>query len=156
LSKTWDRLTGRGSRRAADEETVLLSSREHAWWAGRETLERPFAAAKPRPEPAPAGARARATSAFEDYFSTESLFEDPATDGALGADNFYDSSDPWVVLGLPETSTWEQITAEHRRLAKLHHPDRLTHASAIDRELSEQRMRELNIAYSELRRRRGR
>jgi hypothetical protein len=147
---------GRGSRRAADEETVLLSSREHAWWAGRETLERPFAPRQPRPEPASTGPQR--TSAFEDYFTAESLFslDDPTTDDNFGPDGFYDPNDPFVVLGLPDTATWEEITTEHRRLAKLHHPDRLTHASAIDREMSERRMRELNIAYSELRRRRGR
>ena len=46
--------------------------------------------------------------------------------------------------------------AAHRRLAKLHHPDRQTNATEAERENSDRRIRELNIAYMELRRRKGR
>ena len=45
--------------------------------------------------------------------------------------------------------------AAHRRLAKPHHPDRLLNATPEDRQRSEDRMRDINIAYAELKRRRN-
>ena len=91
------------------------------------------------------------SAAFEDYYSTESLFEG---DGP-GAPGLFDPDDPYAVLGVAPTATWEQIMAAHRRLAKLHHPDRLLNATPEDRQRSEDRMRDINIAYAELKRRRN-
>ena len=94
----------------------------------------------------------RDKAVFDEYFSAESLF---TTVGGEIDGEVFDRDDPYVVLGVAGSATWEQITLAHRRLAKLHHPDRLLHATAADREKSESRMREINVAYSELRRRRG-
>lgn len=44
----------------------------------------------------------------------------------------------WQVLGLPRTATVEEVKAEHRRLAVLHHPDRENGSAA--------RMAEINAA----------
>ena len=90
-------------------------------------------------------------TAFEEYFSTESLFN-----WTGGSDAVFDETDPYVVLGLAPSATWEEISAAHRRLAKVHHPDRLLDATEEQREASNQRIRDLNIAYMELRRRKGR
>lgn len=101
----------------------------------------------------PQGPTTEKKSSFNDYYSTDSLFAsvgDEAVD--LGV---LDPTDPYVVLGVPTSATWEQITSAHRRLAKLHHPDRLLNADPEDRARSEQRMAEINIAYGELRKRRG-
>lgn len=61
-----------------------------------------------------------------------------------------ESDDPYVVLGVAETASWPEITAAHRRLAKQHHPDYTDEAGSHDA------IRRLNIAYVELRHRRGR
>ena len=88
---------------------------------------------------------------FEEYFSTESLFDWTGAD-----DSIFDATDPYVVLGLPPSASWEEISSAHRRLAKLHHPDRQIGTTDEERENSDRRIRELNIAYMELRRRKGR
>lgn len=134
-----------------DDDSVNISTdEEHAWWASRDELDSdriPHGRTKKKPiEEEPK------RNTFEDYFSTESLFDwsGQDTSGVL------DETDPYVVLGLPPSATWEEISASHRRLAKLHHPDRMLHATDEERENSDRRIRELNIAYMELRRRKGR
>jgi len=130
-----------------EDENVHIAD-EHAWWAAREELDSnkiPTGRTKKPVEPE------SKHSSFEDYYSTESLF-----DWTGAHDDLFDESDPYVVLGLPPTASWEEISAAHRRLAKVHHPDRLIDASDERREDSNQRIRDLNIAYMELRRRKGR
>ncbi len=157
--RAWDRLRARRRRDKSDtpagedEDTVSLDDQTHSWWAAREDLEHGFVrrADKPR-EPQATGA---AKSGFEQYFTAESLFTTDEQHEEAELVRTYQLLDPYVVLEIPETASWPEITAAHRRLAKLHHPDRLSSASSQDREQSERRMRELNIAYSDLRRRRG-
>jgi DnaJ-domain-containing protein 1 len=130
---------------APKDETVHLNSEEHAWWANRETLESdeiPRGRSKRPVEEEPVK-----KSTFEEYYSTESLFEPLA--------EVLDPDDPYTVLGVPATATWEEIMQAHRRLAKRFHPDRLTNMSAEEQAKGEVRIRDLNIAYMELRRRRG-
>lgn len=130
----------------AGDENVHIAD-EHAWWAAREELDSnkiPTGRTKKATEPEPKH------SSFEEYFSTESLF-----DWTGAHDDLFDESDPYVVLGLPPTASWEDISAAHRRLAKLHHPDRLLDATQEQRDESNERIRDLNIAYMELRRRKG-
>lgn len=67
-------------------------------------------------------------------------------------DYYYDPEDAWGVLGVAPGASWREISAAHRRLAKRHHPDRLLDASEEERERSEDAMREINVAYSVLRR----
>ena len=135
--------------KADNDDSVNLGGAEHAWWAGREELDSnkaPSGHSKHKPvveEPK--------RNTFEEYFSTESLF-----DWTGAQDSIFDETDPYVVLGLPPSASWEEISAAHRRLAKLHHPDRLVNPTDEERETSDRRIRELNIAYMELRRRKGR
>jgi DnaJ-domain-containing protein 1 len=139
------RADGKGNK----DDNVDLSGEEHAWWAAREELDSnkaPSGHSKHRPvveEPN--------RNTFQDYFSSESLFE-----GTSPEDTVFDESDPYLVLGLPPSASWEDISAAHRRLAKLHHPDRQMNSTDEERETSDRRIRELNIAYMELRRRKGR
>jgi DnaJ-class molecular chaperone len=131
------------------DESVDLNTEEHAWWAARDELDSnkaPSGRSKKKPAEEP-----QKRTTFEDYFSTESLF-----DWTGAQDGIFDETDPYVVLGLPPSASWEEISAAHRRLAKLHHPDRLMSATVDEREASDRRIRELNVAYMELRRRKGR
>jgi hypothetical protein len=130
----------------------LLADDANAWWARREHLEQGYSPPpKKTPEPE------RKQSGFDQYFSTESLFDWTAPNQGNGnADALFDPSDPYVVLGVAASASWEEITGTHRKLAKQYHPDRLLHATDEERRASEERMREINIAYQELRQRRGR
>ncbi|MEY2446561.1 MAG: hypothetical protein QOH79_37 [Acidimicrobiaceae bacterium] len=147
------KLRRKDEARPADEakkgDNVDLGGQEHAWWAAREELDSnkaPSGHSKHKPV-----VDDTKRNTFEEYFSTESLF-----DWTGNNDSIFDETDPYVVLGLPPSASWDEISAAHRRLAKLHHPDRLMNANEADREHSDRRIRELNIAYMELRRRKGR
>lgn len=67
-------------------------------------------------------------------------------------DYYYDPDDAWAVLGLAPGASWGDITTAHRTLAKVHHPDRLLEATHEERAASETVMRDINVAYSVLRR----
>lgn len=67
-------------------------------------------------------------------------------------DYYYDPDDAWGVLGVRPGAEWSEIAAAHRRLAKVHHPDRLLDSPDDERAASEKAMREINVAYSVLRR----
>jgi DnaJ-domain-containing protein 1 len=150
--RPWDRLRRR--RKDADDsgaqrdESADLNDEDYAWWAARDELETgkvPHGRKRPKQPEEPK------KSGFEQYYSTESLF-----DWTGDSVSVLDETDPYVVLGLPSSASWEEITSAHRRLAKLHHPDRLVDATPDQRENGDRRIRELNIAYMELRRRKGR
>ena len=132
-----------------EEDKANLAGEEHAWWAKRDELDSNKIPTGRTKQPPPAEDPKRNT--FEEYFSTESLFN-----WTGGSDAIFDETDPYVVLGLPPSATWEEISSAHRRLAKVHHPDRLLSATEEQREASNKRIRDLNIAYMELRRRKGR
>ena len=56
------------------------------------------------------------------------------------------------VLGVPLGASWQKVSQAYRKLALEHHPDRVAGMSLEDREYSEERMKEINAAYDELRR----
>lgn len=58
---------------------------------------------------------------------------------------------PYVVLGLAETSTHEEIAARYRKLIKENHPDRNQNDPAAT-----DRMKRINLAYGQLRTPEGR
>ena len=45
-----------------------------------------------------------------------------------------------------------EITATYKKLARTYHPDRVLELPAEAREISERRMKEINVAYTELKR----
>jgi hypothetical protein len=85
---------------------------------------------------------------FADYFSNESLFEEPdrpIIDRLEAA--------PYKVLGLGREASWNAIVAAHRKLAKANHPDRMLGATPAQIADAIDRLLEINEAYSELERR---
>ena len=67
-----------------------------------------------------------------------------------------DPDDPYVVLKVEPSASWDDIVASYRRLARMWHPDGLQNPVPGERELCDDMIRRLNIAYTELRVRRGR
>jgi DnaJ-domain-containing protein 1 len=140
-----------------DGDRVDLASSEHAWWAAREDVNtvprgtQGSSRRRGRKTPDTATTTKERRAVFADYFTRESLYDPPSpVDDGAAAD------DPYRVLGVADTASWDEITAAHRRLAKEHHPDRLVTATPAQRTISERSMRDANVAYMELRRRRGR
>jgi DnaJ-class molecular chaperone len=58
----------------------------------------------------------------------------------------------YATLGLSKGASTEQISAAYRKLARTHHPDRVASLDPEVREESERRMKEINAAYSLLKR----
>jgi hypothetical protein len=55
-------------------------------------------------------------------------------------------------LGVAQGAETEEIIAAYRKLAQTHHPDKVANLEPEVREYSERRMKEINAAYSELKR----
>ena len=55
-------------------------------------------------------------------------------------------------LGVSKGASAEQIGVAYRELARTHHPDKVASLEPEVREYSEQRMKEINVAYAELKR----
>jgi DnaJ-domain-containing protein 1 len=58
----------------------------------------------------------------------------------------------FATLGVPRGASRDQIGAAYRKLARAHHPDKAANESPEVREESERRMKEINAAYSLLKR----
>jgi DnaJ domain len=56
------------------------------------------------------------------------------------------------VLGVREDASMREISAAYKKLAITYHPDKVLELPAEAREFSEQRMKEINAAYTELKR----
>ena len=67
-----------------------------------------------------------------------------------------EEDDPYAVLKVDKDAPWDEIVLSYRRLARWWHPDSLTNPAPGERELCEDMIRRLNIAYTQLRVRRGR
>jgi len=139
-----------------DDDGADLSEDEHAWWAAREGVAGVPRGNAPQPE---APTAAPEESKFEDYWSAESLFDEqakaapPPTGEAQEVDlpGAMDLDSAHLVLQVRIGVTWEEITAAHRTLAKLYHPDRLIEHSPEAQELGRHRMAEINAAHATLR-----
>jgi curved DNA-binding protein CbpA len=65
-------------------------------------------------------------------------------------------AEPFEVLGISPTASLDDARAAFKRLAQIYHPDRYATSSEHVREEAERKMRDLNVAFSELvARRRG-
>lgn len=105
-------------------------------------------AARPGPEPAPPAAAPPTTRPAP---RRQERHDEPVD----APSDEIDPSDPYSVLGIEPSATWEEIVDAHRRQARRHHPDQLFGHSAVEIARAEERIRDINVAYQELRVRRG-
>lgn len=97
---------------------------------------------KPESEPEPD--TSAPASAFEEYFTYESLFDEPEV---RPSDAF---AEDLATLGLEPGVPWSTVVAAHRTLAKLHHPDRQASSSPADVSAAADNFRRINEAYERL------
>lgn len=154
------RLPGRRRDRPeepSEPEPVRLDDDDHAWWAQRDISE----AWTPRgPTPVPEEPEPKRDVLAEhfgaDWRTSFGYYADAPPDPPAEPIDTVDASDPYAVLGVDATASWEDIVEAHRTMARRHHPDRLVGRSAAESAASEDRIRAINGAYAELRVRRGR
>lgn len=144
-------------RRAEDlleaDDSADLSEDEHAWWAARDGVAGVPRGASPDEDEPDEG------SQFSDYWTAESLFEEPPPSSEPASDagdddelaGEMDLDAAHLVLGVPIGAEWEAVTKAHRRLAKQYHPDLLVEYSAEAQDLGRSRMAEINAAHATLR-----
>ena len=157
-----------------DDDDVHLDDDEHAWWAQRDIESAWSPPDEPPRAEDPAPERDVLAEHFGDDWRTSFGFdaargdaaEDEAADvpdeeprpstGAAAASDPGAPADPYAVLEVAASASWEEIVEAHRRMARRHHPDLLVGRTDTEIAAGENRIRDINVAYQELRVRRGR
>ncbi len=70
-----------------------------------------------------------------------------------GATGYEKARSPYDVLGVRSGASEDEITSAYRQLVQQYHPDRVADMAPEFREVAERRMKEINAAYEELKRR---
>jgi len=138
-------------------EGTRLDDEDHAWWAQTD-VERVWAPKVPKAAE-PEDTRDILAEHLGEDWRTSFGFT-PPTEEELAAEaardqQTLDDQDPYKVLEVEPTATWDEIVAAHRHQARVHHPDRLFGQSEEEKAEGEERIRVVNGAYQELRVRRG-
>lgn len=153
MARLWSRKRRAPAEPAPTEdpaESVRLDTDEHAWWVQEEVKEvwRPKAGQEAEVAPE----RDILAEHFGDDWRTNFLYT-ATPDEPEG--EVTDALDPYEVLGVEPTATWDEIIAAHRHQARVNHPDLLFGQSEEEKAAGEERIRIVNAAYKELRIRRG-
>ena len=64
-------------------------------------------------------------------------------------------ADPYAVLGIRSEASNEELEQAYRRRMSEYHPDRVAHAAQEIRDMADERSREINQAYDQIKRQRG-
>jgi hypothetical protein len=145
---------------ASGPDNVALGGDDHAWWAQRDVTEVVQPKRRRTPDQqAKEESRDILAEHFGDDWRTSFGFT-PPTDEERAEElrqiqQSLDDTDPYKVLGVEPTASWEEIVAAHRDMARLHHPDRLFGQSEEEKAVGDDRIRVINAAYQELQVRRG-
>ena len=92
---------------------------------------------------------------FTDYFPNDSLFgASPPREEEHAAVALPSGADAYSLLGVTRQASWKEISRAHRRLVSELHPDRYVDADDETREAAERKVRDVNEAFSEIRRQR--
>jgi hypothetical protein len=86
-------------------------------------------------------------SGFHGYNTYESLFADATIADPLTKPV---DDDAYAVLGVNPDDDWKVVVRAHRQLVKANHPDRLGDAPTAVRQEAEERLRQINLAYREV------
>lgn len=165
MARSWFRKRRGGdddsSRSGVGSDRADLDGDEHAWWAQREVAEvwTPRERRRSEVDPSPEEERDILAEHFGDDWRTSFGFVAPTQeelDSAAAAEQqALDDQDPYKVLQVDPSASWEEIVAAHRHQARAHHPDRLFGQSPEEVAAGEERIRVINAAYQELQVRRG-
>lgn len=147
-----------------EDDDVRLDADEHAWWAQRTTEQVWTPRERPAAEEGPArdvlaehfGADWRTSFGFDAQPMGGDADADPGPATALDPPPAVVADDSYAVLGVTPEATWEEIVAAHRSAARANHPDLVAQHPESERAAADERIRAVNLAFQELRVRRGR
>jgi hypothetical protein len=165
MARPWSRKRRDATQEPAEDASAAsdvadLDDADHAWWAQTD-VERIWTPKVRRTSAEPDEATEKDILAehFGDDWRTSFGFTPPSEEDlaaeAAREQQAIDDQDPYRVLEVEPTATWDEIVAAHRHQARAHHPDRHFGQSDEAKERSEDRIRVINAAYQELRVRRG-
>ena len=162
MARPWSRKRGEHAPEPAvtpppPTEDVRLDDADHAWWAQTD-VNHAWTPRVRRPAEAKEERDILAEHFGEDWrtsFGFTPPSDEELTAEADRAQRALDEADPYKVLQVDPTATWDEIVAAHRDQARVHHPDRLFGQSEEEKAEGEDRIRVINAAYQELRVRRG-
>lgn len=141
------------AHRGDPDEYVHLDGDDNAWWSQRE-VTRPWS---PPPKLHPVEDRDVLADHFGDDWRTNFGISTPLEEPAPAPPKLeLVDNDPYSVLQVEPTATWDEIVAAHRGQARANHPDQLFGQSDDAQAEGEDRIRAINAAYRELKVRRGR
>jgi DnaJ-class molecular chaperone len=143
-----------------EADTVALGGDDHAWWAQRDVT----GVVQPkRRRSAEQQAEAEQRDILAEHFGEDwrtsfgfTLPTDEELAEAKQREAALDESDPYRVLGVEPTASWDDIVTAHRDLVRVHHPDRLFGQSEEEKAEGDDRIIAINAAFQELRVRRDR
>lgn len=70
--------------------------------------------------------------------------------GERDADSRFESSDPYVVIGVAPSASKDHIKKVYRELVSRYHPDKVTHLGDEFKTLAEKRLKQINQAYQKI------
>lgn len=143
----------------AHTERANLDDVEHAWWATREIDEAWRPKARRSTPSDDDDQRDILAEHFGEDWRTSFGFSEPTAEEqqaqVTAEQQAIDDQNPYKVLQVDPSASWEEIVAAHRHQARVHHPDRLFGVSPEEQAAGEERIRVINAAYQELQVRRG-
>lgn len=89
----------------------------------------------------------------QDPFSRYRQSTDQSGRRSHRGDSFKEEKDPYEVLGVGKRASAEEIKGAYRRLSRQYHPDRVTHLGEEFRVLAEEKFKEIQRAYQEVKKR---
>jgi hypothetical protein len=69
-----------------------------------------------------------------------------------GASRQTGAGDPYKILDIPPGATQEQIRSAYKKLAHMYHPDKVQGLAPEYRQIADQKMKAINAAYEQLKR----
>lgn len=159
MRRLWGRWRRRRQPSPSDAtETVRLDGDDQAWWTQADVQQvwKPKVRRRPEPEPERDVLAEHFGDDWRTSFGFTALTEEVLAAERAREQQAIDDQDPYKVLQVDPSATWEEIVEAHRHQARVHHPDRLFGQSEEEKAEGEERIRVINAAYQELRVRRGR
>jgi DnaJ-domain-containing protein 1 len=66
-----------------------------------------------------------------------------------------EEKDPYKILDIATNASWDEISVAYKKMAQMYHPDKVAGLAPEYQEIAEKRMKILNAAYEQLRRKHG-